>query len=132
MTAPYLSAMPLHWTVQSNLKLVTVVCEGDVDRSDVEAYLAMVNGANIVDWRKLFDARTARPTFTVEDVNEIGVRIRTADAVRTVGPLAFVMPQAPSPELMRLLGFLAAAKRPMRIFNELAPARKWIMTVATE
>lgn len=121
--------MPLHWTVQSRLELITVVADGDVGRSDVEAYFAMIDGANIMEWRKLFDARTARPVFTSQDVNELGVRIRAAAATRVVGPLAFVMPQTRPPELMRLLGFFAAAKRPMRLFNELAPALKWITTV---
>lgn len=121
--------MPLHWTLESKIQLVTVVAEGDVTRSDVDAYLALVDGANIAGWRKLFDARTARPVFTFQDVNELGVRFRAADAVRVVGPLAFVMPEIQSPELMRLLGFLAAAKRPMRLFHEIAPARRWIMKV---
>ena len=119
--------MPLHWTVESRLKLVTVVAEGDVSKSDVEAYLSMVGGANIVEWRKLFDARAGRPVLTLHDVHELGARIRAADAVRIVGPLAFVMPENDTPELMRLLGFLAAAKRPMRLFRDIGPARKWLM-----
>ncbi len=121
--------MPLHWTVQSRLKLITVVADGDVGRGDIDAYLAMVNGTNIAGWRKLFDAQAARPVFTFEDVNQLGVHFRAVDAVRVVGPLAFVMPKVESPELARLLGFLAAAKRPMRIFNEFAPAQKWLLTV---
>ena len=121
--------MPLHWTVESRPQLVSVVAEGDVVLSDVEAYLEMVSAANLSDWRKLIDARTARPAFTVPDVNILGVRVRAADAVRPIGPLAFVTPEAVTPELSRLLGFLAAAKRPMRIFHQLAPARRWIMKV---
>lgn len=122
--------MPLHWSVESRFHLVTVIAEGDVTYGDVESYLAMVNRADIVHWRKLFDARAGRPVFSLQNVNDLGVRIRTADAVRVVGPLAFVMPEIETPELGRLLGFLAAAKRPMRLFHQLAPARKWIMTVA--
>lgn len=45
--------MPLHWTVESRLKLVTSVAEGDVFYRDIEAYLAMVSGGNLSDWRKL-------------------------------------------------------------------------------
>lgn len=121
--------MPLHWTVESRLKLITVVADGDVSRSDVDAYLAMSKGADVIGWRKLIDARASRSFLTRQDVNEVGVHIRSVDSARDVGPLAFVMPKAESPELARLLGFLAAAKRPMRVFNELAPARKWILTV---
>lgn len=123
--------MPLHWTVESRLTLLTVVAEDDVSRSDVEAYLGLVTGANIVEWRKLFDAQKGRLTFTLQDVNEVGARIRAADAGRVVGPLAFVMPAIETPELMRFLGFLAAAKRPMRVFHEIAPARAWIMRFPT-
>ena len=46
-----------------------------------------------------------------------------------VGPVAFVRPTEITPELSRLLGFLAAAKRPMRSFQKLEPARKWILAV---
>ena len=119
--------MPLHWTIQSELKLATIVAEGDVVRSDIEAYLSVVVDANISAWRKLIDARTARLALTNEDVNSLGARLRAADAVRTIGPLAFVVPAVETPELRRLLGFLAAAKRPMRIFEEFEPARKWIL-----
>lgn len=119
--------MALHWTVQSHLQLVTVVAEGDVTRSDVEAYLDMVIGANIVHWRRLFDARNGRAIFTDQDVNELGVRIREAAAIQVVGPMAFVLPEIETPELMRFLGFLAAAKRPMKLFREIEPARRWIM-----
>ena len=43
--------------------------------------------------------------------------------------MAFVRPTEITPELSRLLGFLAAAKRPMRSFQKLEPARKWILAV---
>lgn len=121
--------MPLHWTMESKIQLVTVVAEGDVTRSDVEAYIAMSSGANVLEWRKLFDARKGRAIFTDQDVNALGARIREGAAVRVVGPLAFVMPEVETPQLMRFLGFLAAAKRPMRLFHEIAPARRWIMKV---
>jgi hypothetical protein len=119
--------MPLHWTIQSEFKLATVVAEGDVVRSDIEAYLSMVVAADISAWRKLIDARTARLALSDVDVNTLGVRVRAADAVRSIGPLAFVTPEVETAELRRLLGFLAAAKRQMRIFQEFEPARKWIL-----
>lgn len=121
--------MSLDWKIQSRLKLVTLVAEGNVIRRDVETYLATISGAKVSEWRKLIDARKARFLLDTEDVNAIGTILRAADASRVIGPLAFVMPQSQTPELMRLLGFLAAAKRQMRIFRTLAPAQKWIMTI---
>ncbi len=122
--------MSIHWIVESRRKLVTVVAEGDVGKADVEAYLAMVDGANLLEWRTLFDARRCRPVLAQQDVNDLGVRIRAAAVAREVGPFAFVIPEMETPELLRLLGFFAAAKRPMRVFQEIAPARKWIATVS--
>jgi hypothetical protein len=121
--------MPLHWIVESRPKLVTIVAEGEVCKADVDAYLAMIDGANLSEWRKLMDARKARPILNLQDVNELGVRIRAAAVTRQVGPLAFVVPAIDTPELLRLLGFLAAAKRPMRVFRTIGPARKWIAQV---
>jgi hypothetical protein len=121
----------MHWTADSRLKLVTVVAEGDVGRADVEGFLAMATGADLLHWRKLFDARTAQSGLTLPEATELGVRIRAAHEVRTVGPLALVMPPTASAELMRLLGFLAAARRPMRIFRQLEPARKWVLKASS-
>lgn len=121
--------MSIHWIVESRRKLVTVVAEGDVGKADVEAYLAMIDGANLSEWRKLFDARKGRPVLTQQDVNDLGARIRAAAVAREVGPFAFVKPEMETPELLRLLGFFAAAKRPMRVFQTIGPAQKWIATV---
>jgi hypothetical protein len=52
--------MPLSWTVQFKLKLVTVVADGDVVRGDFEDYLTMVSNANVSAWRQLINARAAR------------------------------------------------------------------------
>lgn len=56
-------------------------------------------------------------------------RAFAADAGQVLGPVTFVRPTEITPELSRLLGFLAAAKRPMRLFQKLEPARKWILAV---
>ncbi len=123
--------MPLYWTLQSRLRLVTVFAEGNVVRGEIEACLDVVRTAKVSEWRKLIDARTARFVLDSQIVSELGVRLRSADEARVMGPLAFVVPEVETPELMRLLGFLAAAKRPMRVFDRLEPARKWIMKVGS-
>ena len=72
--------------------------------------------------------------MTEDDVLAIGLIFRQADAAGDVGALAVVMPDS-GPEAeraMRLLGFLAAAKRPMRIFKTMGPARRWIKSLAVK
>jgi hypothetical protein len=57
------------------------------------------------------------------------VRLRSADRLHAMGPLAFVVREIGTPELMQLLGSLSSAKRPMRVFDRLEPAQKWILKV---
>lgn len=120
--------MPLHWTAQSTPPLVTIVADGDITRADLESLFAFVHRAGLMPWRKLFDGRNGQGVFTLEDVEAIGARIREAAGTQEVGPLAFVLPtQGEKPELRRLLGLIAAAQRPMRLFRRVAPARRWIL-----
>lgn len=122
--------MPLHWTVDSRDKLITAVGDGELGRADFESYFQMVSGANIVSWRQLIDAGAAQPTISFDDVNLLGAVIRSAHTVQVAGPLAFVTPEIESEMLNRLLGFLAAAKRPMRIFYDPKKARRWLDSCA--
>lgn len=118
--------MPLHWTFDSPNRLVTVVADGDCSRADVEAYLAAVEAEGAVIWRKLVDARAARPTMSPEDTLALGVAMRTTHARGPVGALAIVVPPDTAEHFMHFLGTLATADRPMRVFREIARARRWI------
>lgn len=121
--------MALHSIVFPSQRFVTVSAEGEVTRADIEAYLSEIERLNAIGWQKLLDFRNARIALTEEDILQIGVRLRHADAEGAVGALAVVMPLSEPERLMRLLGFLAAAKRPMRIFKAIAPAQRWIKSI---
>lgn len=119
--------MPLHWTVDSKERLVIAIAEGAVTRVEVENYLTVMNGAGTLSYRKLFDCSRSDTVMTAEDMLAIGVQIRARHAVvGTLGPLAIVVPPDKSELISRVLGILAAADRPMRVFSETEPARRWI------
>jgi hypothetical protein len=122
--------MALRWLLDPSQHLVTVTAEGDVTRAEIETYLSEIVRATAVGWRKLVDLREVRVGLTEEDVLAIGLRFRQADASGDVGALAVVLPISEPERAMRLLGFLAAAKRPMRLFKTIAPARRWMKTLA--
>jgi hypothetical protein len=122
------SATVLYWIIDSRKRLVTHTAEGELTRGDLTAYFDAVTAADAWSWRKLFDARKARPTMTAEDLMAIGVRIRTQHALGVAGPIAIVLPEVESETFTRLLGFIAVADRPMRVFKTLDPARQWIET----
>ncbi|MBI3199622.1 MAG: STAS/SEC14 domain-containing protein [Rhodospirillales bacterium] len=122
--------MPLHWDIDAEQRLVTVVMEGDVTRTDVETYLDAVDAADLYDYRKLVDARNSHTRMTSEELLALGGRMRaTHGQGRTMGALAAVLPEEHVEAVARMLGMLAAADRPMRVFRQIGPARKWIRSL---
>ena len=119
--------MPLHWTVDSKERLVIATAEGVVTRAEVENYLEVMAGAGSLSYRQLVDCSRGDTAMTAEDMLAIGVNIRTRHAAAgTLGPLAIVVPPEQSELVSRVLGILATADRPMRIFTDAEPARRWI------
>lgn len=119
--------MPLHWTIDSRDHLVVATADGDVTREEIEHYLHILDGANAMGYRKLFDASNGDTSMSAEDLLAIGVQIRDRHSKGdSLGPLAIVMPPDKTELVSRVLGILAAADRPMRVFDSIEPARRWI------
>lgn len=119
--------MPLHWTINSRLRIFVATCDGNVDLAEVNVMLDAVVGANGLAYRKLFDATNGDTQMSAIDILSIGVRMRALqDGDREHGPLAIVVPDDRFAMISRLLGILAAARRPMRVFNDAEKARKWL------
>lgn len=118
--------MPLHWTIDSRERLVMAVADGEVARAEVQAYLDALVGANALTYRKLFDASRGDTTMGPEEMMALGVMFRSFHARGEVGPLAIVVPDGKVELISRVLGILAAADRPMRVFREVEPAKRWI------
>jgi hypothetical protein len=122
--------MPLYWTIDSRRKVVTVTCEGDVTRHDLFDYLDVVEGAGALTYCKLFDGTAFHTSMTADEILEIGARFRSYHS-RPIGPLAVVLSPDKADLFARVLGILAAADRPMRVFQRLGPARRWIADFAS-
>lgn len=123
--------MPLHWTIDSKAKLLTVVAEGDVTRAEFESYLDVIDQAGLHTYRKLFDGIGADTSMGQEQILAIGVRMRASHRTQPVGPLAVAVAEDKVAMVSRVLGMLAAANRPMRVFHESGPARDWILKQPT-
>lgn len=118
--------MPLHWTIDPEHKMMTAVAEGEVTRAEFEAYLDAMGAAEAQGYRKLFDGSRGGTAMPAEEILALGVRMRDSHQMGAVGALAVVVPDAMIEPLGRVLGMLAAARRPMRVFGEVGAARKWI------
>lgn len=118
--------MSLNWTINSEARLITVVADGDVSRHEVETLLDEMASSGAMTYRKLFDGSTGDTKMGSEDLLLLGVRFRAFHAQGPMGPLAVVVPDEKFELVARVLGMLAAADRPMRVFRTLGPARRWL------
>jgi hypothetical protein len=119
--------MPLHRTIDSRRRIFVATCDCNVGVAEVNMVLHAVVGANGLGYRKLFDSTNGSTQMSSIDVLGIGVRIRALqDGYREHGPLAVVVPDNKYAILSRVLGILAAAKWPMRVFKDAEKARKWL------
>ena len=122
--------MPIHWTISKPTTLVVAVCKDTLTRQDIEAYLDAVVIADCLAYRKVFDITKAEPALSDDDMMALGARIRAYATTADMGPLAIVASTPESHERASLFATLAAAKRPIRIFQELHAARQWLDTEA--
>ena len=122
--------MPLHCTIDPEQALVTIVSEGDVTRADFESVVDAVDAADAHGYRKLFDGVGGQTRMTHEDILSLGIRMRSHHEKGPVGPLAAVIPEDYTELASRLLGILASANRPMRLFREAKSAHRWLQALA--
>lgn len=122
--------MAFDWVIDSRKKLIIVSAEGEFTFTEVWDYLVAIAGANALTYRQLFDLSQACTTLTPAEAMELGVRMRMHHNQSVAGPVAVVMPLRQSDPVARLLGIMATAERPMRLFNEFEPAQQWIDSLA--
>ncbi len=119
--------MPLYWRIDSQEHLVTVVAEGDVLPAEINAYLDMLDATGFHSWRKLFNGVDGHSSMGAENALAIAARIRDSHHRFEVGPLAIVAQAEKVEMFQRVVGALAAADRPLRVFDDAEAARVWIL-----
>lgn len=117
--------MTLHWFIDSREKFVEITAEDGVTHADVVACLDAVVGADALGYRKLVDCMAGSLAMNAGEVMSIVARVRELHR-GTIGAAALVLPDDSVEPLSRLLGALASADRPLRLFNNKAAARHWI------
>ena len=118
--------MPLYWTIDSKERLFIGIGEGEVTLADAMSLLDAQAGAGAVSYRKLFDGRAVQSSMTGDEILEVCARIRALHEQAPVGALAIVCTQEQTVRFARLLGALAAADRPIKLFNSPRKACIWL------
>ncbi len=118
--------MPLYWTIDSQQRLFSAHGQGQVTLSDAMSLLEALAGAGALSYRKLFDGRSVQSAMTGEDLLAVIAKIRTYHEQGVMGAVAMVGTAEQTVVFARLLGALAAADRPIKIFGSLRQAQTWL------
>ncbi len=118
--------MPLTWDIDTERRVMTMVTEGDVTFAEVNACLDAHAIGDTLTYRKLYDGSRGSTSMTQEELLTIGWRIRNYHQTAKVGPLAVVFAPDKLELMSRVMGMLAAADRPMRVFVDREKARQWL------
>ena len=122
-------AMPLHWTIDHERRLVLVTAVGALRADEIQAYLDDLVRAGAMPYAKLFDISKATSFLKADHIEELGTWLRDYmnAPMAAVGPLAIV---AASPELFVQAEFfsdVASGHRPIRVFRDVESARRWLL-----
>jgi len=119
--------MTLVWSIDPEKRLMTAEADGEVTRADMDGYLDAMAAGGAMAFRKLFDGSRGETAMTGEDMLALGVRIRGyQESQGEMGPLAIVLALDKMELVRRVVGMLAIADRPMKVFTSLSEARRWI------
>ena len=118
--------MTVEWTIDSRERYVTATGEGPVTFDEAVGLLDTLAGARALGYRKLLDARQAHPSFSPEEMMHLAVKVRGLHEQGIMGALAVVATPEQTVTYARLLGALAAADRPIKVFSTPRAARNWI------
>ena len=118
--------MPLYWTIDSKARLFTGVADGNVSLDDALDLLEAMAGARAMTYRKLFDGRAATPSMPPDELLSLCARIRSYHDQGMMGALALVATGEQTVVFARLLGALASAERPIKVFAKPRQARNWL------
>jgi hypothetical protein len=130
--------MALYWFIDSRTRLIVVTAEGPVLRAEIDGLLDAATGAKALGYCKLVDATAGTFAMNALELLAIGARVRSLHA-GSVGAVAIVLPNrlprddepADATTLVaRLIGILASAKRPLRLFKSVTSAKRWLDSLA--
>jgi len=117
--------VPLHWTIDHDLRLVAVRVDGDLTLAHVHEYLDALVAANAMPYGKLFDVSGPSGRLTLEELRTLGAQMREYGRGGTVGPLALVVDSS-SHWSAATFADAAGRHRPINVFRDREAAMRWL------
>jgi hypothetical protein len=117
--------MPITCQINHLDRLVIGVSEGVVTLQEIFTFINNVVADGTQPYRKIFDARQGTSGLSQDDLKALSQRLKSGPIARPLGPFA-VIAGSQGEQLVEILRPFAEIKRPMRIFKDMASARRWI------
>lgn len=117
--------MPIHVDVYHPGRLIIAVVRGTFTADDVREAVQQALASDVLHYGKLIDI--ASPTFPIDKagVEAIAALVaRNSDKPR--GPVAFVVSPGQAADNAETFARLTAGLRPVKVFQSLHEARKWL------
>lgn len=118
--------MPIRFTIDHASRFVHAVADGVVTLKDMEDYLDQVVVQGALPYRKLWDCSNVLYQYDDGDMMAIGARISAYGSLGSRGPIAIVAITPEAIDASLRYANLGGAKRPAKVFQSEAEARKWL------
>lgn len=120
--------MPLNWTIAPLEHTVVCVSESVVTLQDVLAFYDALEKAGALPYRKIIDASIGSLGLTDAEIAQLTARTRQLRQGTTLGAMAVVTVSGRKAGLSKILRALSTVDRPLRIFDNIHDARRWLDT----
>jgi hypothetical protein len=125
--------VPIQLEIDQENRLITAVLSGRISVEEILGATDKGMVANAFAFAKLVDFGTATADLNDDDLRMIGARFQAYLKYFTgpKGPFAMVASTETGQNRARMIAALSAAERPVRVFPDVASARKWLARTAT-
>lgn len=118
--------MPIVWGVNHAARLVSAKATGELGRTDIEEYLDGLAAAATLSFRKVLDMSDSRLALSSNDMEAIGVRIRSHESTGSMGRVAVIAGSDEVYDQIRQYESVVGAHRPLKIFRNADTAYAWL------
>jgi hypothetical protein len=122
--------MALKWSISHADRLVVVVATEKVRPDEAQSALTAFAAEGALPYRKLIDARFASHDPTGADIRWLSGAAVSASKNVALGAVAFVSDLEFATDIVEHFKRRMAVERPLRVFRDVASARRWLDDIA--
>lgn len=118
--------MPITWKISPLEHIVICVTDGVVTQQDILDCYDAVERAGALPYRKIIDATIGSLGMSDVEIRQWIERLNLARRETPLGAMAVVTVSGRKAGLIRILQAMAKVDRPLRVFDNIHDARRWL------